>query len=122
MTERIDAKDYAKVVRKKSWSNARHVKTTDGTFDSKGEHERWKELKLLEKSRAIHSLEHHQKFPLEVNEVLIKNYRADFCYYDVKAEKWIIEDFKGRKFREWALTKKLITALYPDYLVIETQK
>ena len=120
MTERIDSKDYAKVVRGKSHTNARGVKTLDGYFGSKKEFNRWQELKLLEKSGDIRHLRHHEKFPLVVNEIEIKKYEADFTYYDLRSMCWKIEDSKGRRFREWIITKKLLRALYPSFEVIES--
>lgn len=120
MTERIPAKDYAKVVRGVSNNKAQPLKTVDGYFGSKGEHRRFQELKLLEKAGAIKDLKLRTKFPIVVNGVHIKVYTADFTYFDVKENQITIEDHKGRRYREWILTKKLLRALYPEWRVIET--
>lgn len=118
MTERYDAKEYAKLVRGVSNNNAKPVRTEEGYFGSKGEHRRFGELKLLEKAGTISGLRLHHKFPIVVNGVHIKVYTADFIY--VENGRSIIEDHKGRRYREWILTKKLLRALYPEWTVIET--
>lgn len=120
MTERIDAKDYAKLSKGKSWSNAKIIDTPDGKFRSIGEHNRWKELRLLQSAREIENLSRQVKFEIRVNGFHIKTYSADYTYYDKKFKRFVIEDFKGRRSREWILTKKLLIALYPQWEVLET--
>ena len=120
MTERYDAKEYAKLVRGVSNNKAKSVRTAEGYFGSQGEYRRFGELKLLEIAGAIEFLRLHRKFNITVNGVLIKVYTADFTYYDMKTKQNIIEDHKGRRYREWILTKKLLKALYPEWTVIET--
>ena len=120
MTERIDAKDYAKVAKKKSWSNAKRITTDIGVFDSKGEYVRWLELKLLQMAGEVQHLARQVAFEIRVNGVFIKKYTADFTYYDKKLGQFVIEDFKGRKSREWILTKKLLEAVYPQWAVVES--
>ncbi len=120
MTRRIDAKDYAKVVRGVSNNKAQPLRTKDGYFGSKGEHRRFEQLKLLQLGGAIRDLRLRHKFPIDVNGVRIKVYTADFTYFDVKENQITIEDHKGRRYREWILTKKLLRALYPQWRVIES--
>ena len=120
MTERIDAKEYASVVRKKNKYGAKKVVTEEGTFDSKKEYARWCELKLLEKARDIKKLSHHELFPLEVSGKLIKTYEADFTYFDHRTMRWTIEDSKGVHTPEWRITKKLLQALLPSWIIVES--
>ena len=120
MTERYDAKEYAKLVRGVSNNKAKPVKTEEGYFGSQGEYRRYGQLKLLDKAGVIEQLRLHHKFPIVVNGVHIKVYTADFTYYDLREKQQIIEDHKGRRYREWILTKKLLKALYPEWRVIET--
>lgn len=68
-------------------------------FDSKGEGERWAQLRLMEKARMISGLERQVRFPLMAwNEekrlaVKVGEYWADFVY--MRDGERVIEDFKG---------------------------
>lgn len=120
MTEHVPASEYAKVMRKKSHTKAKPVKTAEGYFASGGEHEHWGMLKLQEKAGVIRDLKCKERIPLTVNGVLIKTYNSDFTYWDVASGRFVFDDYKGRVFREWQLTKKLLTALFPDAIIIES--
>lgn len=120
MTETVDAKDYAKVMRKRSHTAAKPVKTLDGSFGSNAEYEHYNMLKLQQKAGVIKDLKCRENIPLMVNGVLIKTYRSDFTYTDVASGRWCIDDYKGRVFREWQLTKKLLQALFPEAIIIES--
>lgn len=72
--------------------------TVDGiTFDSKGEANRWCELKLLKLAGQIKDLVHQPVFQLQVrgpdHVVVIGHYRADFSY--MENGNLCVEDFKG---------------------------
>lgn len=101
-------------VRLKSVSKYRNVRTVvDGiTFQSKKEAKRWQELKLLWASTEILFLERQPRFKLEVCGQLVATYVADFRYFDVKPERWIVEDCKGMRTREYLLKKKLMKAIH----------
>ena len=83
-------------------------------FDSKGEANRYKELKLLEKAGEIKDLELQPKFTL-----IPKNkgnravtYTADFKY--IENGKTIIEDYKGYETKEFKLKKKMFEYFYEN--------
>lgn len=63
-------------------------------FHSKGEAQRWAELKVLEKAHVISSLNRQPKFGLHVqSDDPIGFYIADFAYYENGL--LTVEDFKG---------------------------
>lgn len=87
-------------------------------FDSKAEAKRYSELKLLEREKLIHTLELQPLFPLNyVHPETGKNsrictYRADFSYFNLRENAWIVEDVKGGKATQtdafkikWAFAK-----------------
>ena len=86
------------------------VKTGEGSFDSRAEHARWCELKLLERGKVIRNLEHHVKFPFALNGVEIGSYEADFVYFE--NDKRIVEDSKGVKTPVFELKAKMMRAFY----------
>jgi hypothetical protein len=89
-------------------------------FDSKKEANRYLELKLLEKAGQIKDLELQPKF--ELLPTVRRNgktyrkctYIADFKYFDIKESKYIVEDVKGFKTKEFRLKEKMFVAKY-DY-------
>lgn len=100
-----------------------HNKKTviDGiTFDSKGEANRYLELKMLEKAGLISNLKLQPKYTLV--ESFKKNgtthraitYVADFQYYDIKEKRFITEDFKGFKTEVFKIKQKLFEKVYPN--------
>ena len=94
--------------------------TVDGiVFHSAKEAARYRELKLLEAAREIHSLRLQPSFPLDVIGGFVKDvrvqigvYRADFDYFDVKADTRIVEDVKGFKTPLYRWKKKHVEAQY----------
>jgi hypothetical protein len=90
--------------------NAERVVTEDGTFDSKKEHRRWCELKLLQMAGEIRNLKHHQVFKFEHNGVLIGSYEADFTYF--QGNEFVCEDAKGYETDVFRLKRKMLKAFY----------
>jgi len=88
------------------------IKTTvDGiTFASKGEANRYAELKLMQAAGLISQLELQPEYLIVVNGVRIGSYIADFRY--IENGELITEDFKGVKTPVYQLKKKLVKALY----------
>ncbi len=84
------------------------------TFDSKKEMNRYRELKLLEKGKAIKNLELQPEFLL-IPTLRYKNkktdrktvYKADFKYEDNKG-RIIVEDVKGFKTDVYQIKRKLL--------------
>ena len=95
------------------------------TFDSKKEAERYRQLKLLEMAGKIKELELQVKFVLQPSfkkngkTIRAITYVADFEYYDVAKGKYIVEDVKGYKTKEYQLKKKMFEYRYPDQTIVE---
>lgn len=90
--------------------NAVGVRTEEGYFDSKTEHRRWIELRLMERAGEISDLQRQVKYSLDVNGIHITNYIADFVY---KIDNIVIvEDSKGFKTPEYKMKKSLMRAVH----------
>ena len=108
------------------------------TFDSKKEAARYRELKLLEDAGEIEKLKMQVAFELvpalyeQPTERYTKGarkgkwkkgkcieravtYYADFVYYDLNKDKWIAEDVKGMRTKEYIIKRKLFRHLYYTY-------
>ena len=111
----------------KKSSKYRAIKTVvDGiTFDSRKEGGRYGELRLLEKAGVIEDLCLQPHFLLQ--EAYSKNgrtvreieYIADFSYYDLEKDKFVVEDVKGLKTDVYRLKKKIFEYKYPDLEISE---
>jgi len=83
--------------RQNKFGNTR-MASVDGAFDSIGEHQRWVELRLLEKAGVISGLERQVKFVLqpafEMNGVRYReiSWTPDFAYTEGGVR--FVEDFK----------------------------
>lgn len=92
------------------------IKTTvDGiTFDSKLEAKAYEELKLYQMGGLIRNLEIQVDIPLNVNDILIGNYRADFMFVHVKSRSEVVGEAKGQwtDLAKWKW--KHVQAEYPD--------
>lgn len=92
---------------------------TGDIFHSKGELNRWHELKLLEKAGEISDLQRQVRFPLHsfhgpvkirsprYKEGRVVTYVPDFVYKDIKGVR-IVEDYKGF----WTAEAKLKIAFF----------
>jgi hypothetical protein len=106
-----------------------HKTTVDGiTFDSQKEANRYCELKLLQKAHKISGLELQKVFvliPPKYEVVYGKRgakrgkcieractYKADFTYYDIEDDMWVVEDVKGMKTDVYKIKKKLMLYQY----------
>lgn len=94
-------------------------------FHSKKEGNRYKELKLLEKAGLIRELELQPAFLLiPTFKKNGKTYRkttyiADFKYFDIEQDKYIVEDTKGFRTELYKLKKKLFEYQYKDLEIKE---
>lgn len=94
------------------------------TFDSIKECERWCQLRLLERGKAISDLQRQVKFELlpaqkDADGKVIEravSYVADFTYVDKRTGEFIAEDTKGFKTKEYILKRKMM--LYFHGIVI----
>ena len=87
--------------------------TVDGiTFASKHEAKRYRELKLLERAKAISDLQLQVTFPLVRKSEYGREikYIADFVYYE--DGKLVVEDTKGFRTDVYKLKKRLMAELY----------
>ncbi len=114
---------------------AKKVVTPEGVFDSRKEHRRWCELKLLERAGKITKLRRQVKFVLipaqreESTEVykagpqkglpkpgaIIEKqcvYKADFVYIDTGTGKEVVEDTKGVRTADYKIKRKLMLYKY----------
>jgi hypothetical protein len=78
----------------RKFSNVR-VEHNGRKFDSKLECSRWQDLQTLQTLGAIRDLQAQVKFPLMVGDTMIGMYIADATYFDIQANRKIVEDSKG---------------------------
>ena len=76
--------------------NARKVEDDGIAFDSATEHERYCELRMLQRAGEISKLQAHPEFVFIVNGVTVGKMKPDFSYLD-KQNAVHIEDAKGWK-------------------------
>lgn len=122
---RLKSSSLKGMVKTTSKYHSKKVIIDDIKFDSKKEAERYIQLKLLEKAKLIKDLELQKSF--ELQPTFKKNgktyrkiaYIADFYYFDNHLDKYIVEDVKGFKTKEYALKKKIFEYVYPDLELIE---
>ncbi len=95
--------------------NAKKISLGGQTFDSQHEFERWCELSLLQRGKAIAELQRQVKFELipaqyEDGKLVERavSYIADFTYFDKAQGKIIVEDAKGMKTKEYIIKRKLM--------------
>lgn len=91
-------------------------------FDSKKEMQRYKDLELLESTDYICNLELQKKFLLQEGYTNAKGkkirpiyYIADFYYFDLLKDKWVVEDVKASKAYKtevYKLKKKMFEYKY----------
>ena len=91
-------------------------RTVDGIlFASQREAKRYLVLRGMERSGKIADLTLQTRFPLEVNQVLLGHYQADFTY--VLANERVIEDCKGYRTPLYRWKKKHFEAQYGIQIV-----
>ena len=98
---------------------ARKISVGGLSFDSKKEFDRWCELSLLQRGKAIAELQRQVKFELipaqyEDGKLVERsvNYIADFTYYDKALGKTVVEDAKGMKTKEYIIKRKLMLHIH----------
>lgn len=88
------------------------------TFASKMEKNRFLELKVMEQARLIKDLKTQPRFELippdsEHPKPLV--YVADFSYYDMTKQDWVVEEVKGFETKEYKIKSRLFKMRYPQY-------
>lgn len=89
------------------------------TFASAKEARRYRQLKLLERAGEIADLELQPSFvlsgqdgdPLRYDTGRAVTYKADFRYYDIRKQIWVIEDAKGFATRTYKLKKAVMRGM-----------
>ena len=115
---RLTAEQYYRLqqrnrgVTKPTRSKYGNVKTSlDGEiFASAKEARRWAALRLLEATGEIQELRRQLPYSLDVNEVHVAVYIADFAYR--RGGRDIVEDAKGYRTGVYRLKRKLMLALH----------
>src|SRR5437660_1011127 len=79
-------------------------------FASKREARRWLELRLLEGAGQISELRRQVRYDLDVNEIHVCAYLADFVY--TEKGQTVVEDAKGVRTREYRLKARLMRACH----------
>lgn len=108
--------------------NSRKIEIDGHKFPSKLEAKRYLELKQLLEEGKIRDLELQKEF------ILIPSFRkngrtyrktsyfADFCYFDKREGKYIVEDTKGFKTEVYRLKKKLFEQRYEKLTITEVKR
>jgi hypothetical protein len=90
--------------KRKNKFNAKRTTIDGQTFDSTGEAARFQALKLRQRVGDITDLAAQVPYPLTApNGEVIGTYVADAVYFDCRARKWVVEDFKGGRATKTAL-------------------
>lgn len=82
------------------------------TFHSKKEAHRYLELKAMQAGGLIADLELQPSYDLVIDSVKLCRYIADFKYFDLSTERWVVEDVKGMRTKEYQLKARLMLALH----------
>ena len=96
-------------------------------FDSKGEANRYAELRMLERAGEITNLKTQVEFwvllpfTYEGKKEQGIRYIADFTYFD-RAGNQVVEDFKGHKTEVYRLKRKMLLATHPGIKFVETSR
>ena len=100
----INDKKDSPLAAKKSKYNAMKM-TVDGIeFDSILEGKRYIVLKQKLKNGEIEDLVLQKEFVIEINDIKVCSYFADFCYTDSKTGDYVVEDAKGKRHPNKYLT------------------
>lgn len=96
-------------------------------YDSRKEMRRAFALDMLARAGQIKGLERQKPFVLQEAYVTRDGrkirpiiYIADFVYYDVDRDEFVVEDVKGVRTEVYKLKRKLFERKYPDYFFIES--
>lgn len=116
MSERMSVAEYKALIQKGSGTKFHNQKTEiDGIMlDSKGEANRYGELKLLERAEKITDLKLQVKYeliPKQPGERAV-TYTVDFDYYE--GGRHVAEDFKGKTTQQYVIRRKLFKQKYHE--------
>lgn len=119
---RISEEQYQRMLNNKTPKQSKYKNKKvyyDGYwFDSQKERNYYLKLKLMQETGLISNLQLQKKFILQKGFTLngkkrqAISYIADFYYYDIKQNKWVVVDVKGFKTDVYKLKKKLFEYIY----------
>ena len=107
---RRDAEPSADAGRRGSKFGNQLVEFEGELFHSKGELNRFRELRLEQRAGAISNLRRQVEFPIAAAGVVVCSWFADFVYQ--RAGREVVEDFKGFRTDVYKLKKKFVEAIY----------
>ena len=123
MTKPISAKEYREHTgpSRKSKYGAKRTMVDGVLFDSKAEGAYYSMLKMREKAGEVSAVELQRPFPiLGPKGELICTYKADFCFWDHKADRFRVVDVKGVETDVFKLKRKMMRILLG--IEVETTK
>lgn len=82
-------------------------------FPSRLEANRFAELRRREKAGEIAELELQPEYPVQVNDIHVFTYRADFRYRRISDGQRVTEDAKGKETALFRLKQRVVEAAYP---------
>lgn len=107
--QHMSAAEYrARSAKKSNKYGAKRTQVDGQWFDSKGEANRWMELKLLAMSGNIKNLQRQKVLHLSAH----VTWKIDFLYEENGT--WVYEDFKGRPTRDYIVKRDLLRDLIED--------
>ncbi len=122
----MDIKEYKALPSKKRNKYGAKPTTVDGiSFDSKGEAQRFSDLKLLQRAGKIERLVCHPSYDIAINNFPICTVELDFNYWDAEKKRTVYEDFKGSDVTKTPISRlkrKLLEASYNITVTITGRK
>ena len=103
----------------KSKFNNTVIEADGQIFHSKGEFRRWRVLQALEQAGKIRNLRRQVPFKCEVDGTLICIFVADATCFDVDAQEFVIDEYKGDRTPVYRLKRKLVMALHRGWVFRE---
>lgn len=98
---------------KRKYRNQPVIDKEHGRFDSKREHQRFLQLRLLERAGEISGLQRQVPYDLVVNDQHVCKYIADFTYMDNRpGHGFTTEDAKGVRTPEYKIKAALFKAIF----------
>ena len=84
-------------------------------FSSRGESERYAELRYQELAGEIKDLILQRAIDVFVKDVKVFSYVSDYFYFDLRTKSQVVEDFKGVRTAIFNLKWKIVRVLHPEW-------
>lgn len=98
------------------YGNSR-INTAEGAFDSKLELLQYESLRLLERANTIRDLQRQVRIKLGNAKECRVAYIADFAYFDIVKNIYVLHDSKGFETKEFILKKKWLLDSYGGFIL-----